>query len=170
MPTPKKSIADLKASGSYRPNKHGREEDKPQLPIEAPSVPHYVDQKALSYFSEIVNFGMDMNIVTKADSVIIGLLSCEMAEWTELNSLIQSEGFMVKMPTATGFMQTVVNPKIKVRDDKLKVILKMLSELGMSPAARSKVTVNEASKNEKSALGEFLAAATRRMNNAPMPQ
>jgi P27 family predicted phage terminase small subunit len=165
MPTPKKSIADLKASGSYRPNKHGREEDKPQLPIEAPSVPHYVDQKALTYFSEIVNYGLDMNIVTKADSVIIGLLSSEMAEWTELNDLIKSEGFMVKMPTATGFMQTVINPKIKVRDDKLKVILKMISELGMTPAARSKVNINEKSKNEKSALGAFLFASSNTLKS-----
>ncbi|WP_257618742.1 P27 family phage terminase small subunit [Vibrio cholerae] len=65
---------------------------------------------------------------------------------------------MVKLPTATGFMQDVVNPKLKIRDDKTKVILKMLGELGMSPAARSKVQVNEKNKQEKSALGEFLAA------------
>ena len=163
MPTPKKSIQDLKASGNYRPSRHGDLKDKPQLAIEAPNVPHFVDLQASRYFAEIVAHGLDMNIVTKADSTIIGLLSCDMSEWTELNELVQTEGFMVKMPTATGFMQTVVNPKVKVRDDKLKVILKMLSELGMSPAARSRVTVNESSKNEKSALGEFLAAATKRM-------
>jgi P27 family predicted phage terminase small subunit len=167
MPTPKKSIQDLKASGNYRPSRHGPEEDKPQLPISAPQAPHYVDKESLLYFEEIVGCGLDMDIVTKADATIIGLLSSEMSEWTQLNQAIRDEGFMVEMPTATGFMQTVVNPKIKIRDDKLKVILKMLGELGMSPAARSKVTVNQQNKDEKSALGEFLAEATKRMKGGP---
>lgn len=164
MPKPKKSIAELKATGSYRPNKHGHAEDMPDLPIEAPRMPHFVSVNASEYFNEVVALGVSMSIVTKADSLIIGLLASEIAEWVELDSHIKSEGFMVKLPTATGFMQTTVNPKIRVRDDKLKVILKMLGELGMSPAARSKVTVNQKDKDQKSALGEFLAAATKRMN------
>jgi P27 family predicted phage terminase small subunit len=60
------------------------------------------------------------------------------------------------MPTATGFMQEVVNPNLKIRDDKLKVILKMLSELGLTPVARSRLQVNKASKEVKSPLGQFL--------------
>lgn len=167
MGRPAKPIAELKAKGTYRPSVHGSEEDKPQLPIEAPQAPHYVNNESLTYFEEIVGCGLDMDIVTKADATIIGLLSSEMAEWTQLNEAIREEGFMVEMPTATGFMQTVVNPKIKIRDDKLKVILKMLGELGMSPAARSKVTVNQKNKDEKSALGEFLAEATKRMKGGP---
>ncbi|ANZ10170.1 hypothetical protein PO80_19040 [Vibrio parahaemolyticus] len=99
-----------------------------------------------------------MDIITKADAVIVGLLSNELGEWAELNQAVREEGVMVKLPTATGFMQDVVNPKLKIRDDKTKVILKMLGELGMSPAARSKVQVNEKNKQEKTALGEFLAA------------
>lgn len=164
MPKPKKSIAELKASGSYRPNKHGRTEDMPELPIEAPRMPHFVSVNALEYFNDVVALGIDMSIVTKADSLIIGLLASEIAEWVELDTHIKKEGFIVKLPTATGFMQSTVNPKLRVRDDKLKVILKMLSELGMTPAARSKVKVNQKSKEQKSALGEFLAAATKRMN------
>lgn len=159
IPTPKKSIAELKATGSYRPHKHGRLEDKPQPDIEAPSKPSYVQKEAEAYFDEVVQHGLDMNIIAKADSFIVGLLSNELAEWADLNRCVESEGIMVQMPTATGFMQDVINPKIKLRDDKLKVILRMLSELGMSPAARSKVQVNEKDKQEKSALGEFLAAA-----------
>ena len=163
MGRPAKSIAELKANGTYRPSVHGAEDERPDLPIEAPQTPHYVNETAMVYFSEIVGCGLDMDIVTKADSTIIGLLSNEMSEWVELNGHIREEGYMIEMPTATGFMQTVVNPKIKIRDDKLKVILKMLGELGMSPAARSKVVVNERSKNEKSALGEFLTEATKKM-------
>ncbi|WP_081276181.1 phage terminase small subunit P27 family [Vibrio cyclitrophicus] len=161
MPTPKKSIAELKATGSYRPNKHGKEEDHPQLPIEAPDTPRFLNDEALCYFSEIVGYGLDMDIITKADGVIVGLLSNELSEWFVLNKAVREEGVMVKMPTATGFMQDVVNPKLKIRDDKSKVILKMLGELGMSPASRSKVQVNEANKQEGSALYEFLAAVKK---------
>ncbi|OBT02726.1 hypothetical protein A9257_20765 [Vibrio cyclitrophicus] len=102
-----------------------------------------------------------MDIITKADGVIVGLLSNELSEWFVLNKAVREEGVMVKMPTATGFMQDVVNPKLKIRDDKSKVILKMLGELGMSPASRSKVQVNEANKQEGSALYEFLAAVKK---------
>lgn len=161
MGRPAKSIAELKANGTYRPSVHGAEEDRAQVAITAPDQPSYVVQDAIKYFNEIVGYGLEMDIIGKADAPIIGLLSNELAEWAELNRDVKAEGFMVEMPTATGFMQEVVNPKIKLRDDKLKVILKMLGELGMSPAARSKVVVNEKSKQEKSALGEFLAAVTK---------
>ncbi|WP_326004048.1 phage terminase small subunit P27 family [Vibrio cholerae] len=158
MGRPSKSIAELKANGTYRPNKHGKEEDHPQLAIEAPQTPRFLNEEAFVYFQEIVGYGLDMDIITKADAVIVGLLSNELGEWAELNKAVREEGVMVKLPTATGFMQDVVNPKLKIRDDKTKVILKMLGELGMSPAARSKVQVNEKNKQEKSVLGEFLAA------------
>lgn len=161
MATPKKSIQELKANGTYRPSRHGNEEDKPQLAIEAPNKPRFLNEEALVYFQEIVGYGIDMDIITKADAVIVGLLSNELGEWADLNKAVREEGVLVKMPTATGFMQEVVNPKLKIRDDKTKVILKMLGELGMSPAARSKVQVNEKNKQEKSALGEFLAAVKK---------
>ncbi|EOX3952113.1 MULTISPECIES: phage terminase small subunit P27 family [Vibrio] len=158
MGRPSKPIHELKANGTYRPSVHGSEEDRPQLAIEAPETPRFLNEEALVYFQEIVGYGIDMDIITKADAVIVGLLSNELGEWAELNQAVREEGVMVKLPTATGFMQDVVNPKLKIRDDKTKVILKMLGELGMSPAARSKVQVNEKNKQEKTALGEFLAA------------
>lgn len=161
MPKPKKSIAELKATGSYRPCKHGAVGDRPQPPIEAPDTPRFLNEEALVYFQEIVGYGVDMNIISKADGVLVGLLSNELGEWFELNHAVRKEGVMVKLPTATGFMQDVVNPKLKIRDDKTKVILKMLGEIGMSPASRSKVPVNEQSKHESSALYEFLAAVKR---------
>ncbi|KAB0285650.1 phage terminase small subunit P27 family [Vibrio fortis] len=124
----------------------------------APDTPRFLNEEAFVYFQEVVGYGIEMDIITKADGVIVGLLSNELGEWAELNKAVREEGVMIKLPTATGFMQDVVNPKLKIRDDKTKVILKMLGELGMSPAARSKVQVNEKNKQEKSALGEFLAA------------
>lgn len=161
MATPKKSIQELKAAGTYRPSRHGSDEDHPVVRIERPVTPHFVNESALRYFEDIVGICLDMDIVGKADSLIIGLLSNEIEEWVLLNQMVKAEGFMVKMPTATGFMQDVINPKIKVREDKLKTILKMMGELGLSPAARSKVQVNEKNKEEQSALGQFLAASKK---------
>ena len=161
MATPKKSIQELKESGTYRPSRHGSEEEQVVLPISAPTEPRFLNEEAVAYFQEVVGYGIDMNIITKADSIIVGLLSNELGEWAVLNKDVRAEGVMVKLPTATGFMQDVVNPKLKIRDDKTKVILKMLGELGMSPAARSKVVVNEKDKQQKSALGEFLAQSKK---------
>jgi len=158
MPKPKKAIAELKATGSYRPSKHGALEDRPQPPVEAPNVPSFLNDCALSYFNEIVGYGIDMNVISKADGIIVGLLSNELSEWLELNNEVRKEGVMIKLPTATGFMQDVINPKLKIRDDKTKMILKIIGDLGMSPAARSKVQINKDYKQEKSALGIFLAA------------
>lgn len=158
MPKPKKSIAELKATGSYRPSKHGSAEDRPQPPIEAPDTPPFLNESALVYFQEVVGYGIDMNTICKADGIMIGLLANELDEWFELNEALRKEGVMVKLPTATGFMQDVVNPKIKIRDNKIKVILKILSEFGMSPAARSGVQTSEHAKNKDSALYEFLSA------------
>lgn len=105
-----------------------------------------------------------MNILTKADTFIVGLLSNEIEDWMALQEAVSVEGVIIKMPTATGFKQEVVNPKVKLKDDKLKIILRMLSELGMSPASRSKVMVNKHAEEEKSALGEFLKLAKQRAN------
>lgn len=164
MATPKKSIAELKASGSYRPNKHGREDEYPVLPIETPRMPSFLSEEAVPIFEELVGLGVDMNILTKADTFIVGLLSNEIEDWMALQEAVSVEGVIIKMPTATGFKQEVVNPKVKLKDDKLKIILRMLSELGMSPASRSKVMVNKHAEEEKSALGEFLKLAKQRAN------
>ena len=77
MPTPRKSIAELKATGSYIPNKHGKLEDKPDLPITAPDMPRFVDEMSTDCFNELVRWGLDMSVLTKADSLIVGLLSVE---------------------------------------------------------------------------------------------
>jgi len=161
MPKPKKSIAELKATGSYRPSKHGALEDRPQPSIKAPIMPSFLNEEAVIYFNEVVDYGLDMNIISKADGIIVGLLSNELGEWLELNNAVRKEGVMIKLPTATGFMQDVINPKLKIRDDKTKVILKIIGDLGMSPAARSKVQINKDYKQEKSALGIFLAAGLK---------
>lgn len=153
----KKSIDELKATGHYRPSKHGKEEDLVSLPVEAPESPEFLTEKALGYFHELVGYGVEMDIISRADGVIVGLLASEFEEWVKLDQLVKKEGFMKKMPTATGFMQEVVNPNIKLRDDKLKVILKMLGELGLSPVARSRLQVNKKNAQEKTTLGQFLS-------------
>lgn len=157
MGRPKKSIDELKATGTYRPSTHGKEENLVTMSVEAPESPEFLSEKALEYFHEIVGYGIDMDIISKADGAIVGLLASEFDEWVKLDKLVKKEGFLKKMPTATGFMQEVVNPNIKLRDDKLKVILKMLSELGLTPVARSRLQTNKASKQEKSTLGQFLS-------------
>lgn len=153
---PKKSIQELKDSGSYRPSAHGQEEDLVQMDIQAPATPTFLNAEAMAYFTELVGYGLDMDVITAADGAIVGLLSSEFVEWMTLDRIIKEEGFLKEMPTATGFMQEVVNPNLKIRDDKLKVILKMLSELGLTPVARSRLQVNKASKEVKSPLGQFL--------------
>ena len=156
MAMPKKSIQELKDSGVYRPSVHGHEEDLVQMDVQAPTTPTFLNPEAMAYFHELVGYGLDMDVITAADGAIVALLASEFTEWLELDRTIKQEGFLKKMPTATGYMQEVVNPSLKVRDDKLKVILKMLSELGLTPVARSRLQVNKASKEVKSPLGQFL--------------
>jgi len=159
MAMPKKSIQELKETGKYRPSVHGTPEDLVSLDIAAPDLPVFLDETAMGFFHELVGYGLDMDVISKADGAIVGLLASEFTEWVELDKIIKREGFLKEMPTATGFMQEVVNPSLKIRDDKLKVILKMLGELGLTPVARSRLQTNQKSKEEKSPLGQFLAQA-----------
>lgn len=158
MATPMKSIQELKRNGTYRPNKHGTEDTLVTLPVEAPECPLRLNDEAMRYFDELVDYGLEMDAVSKADGIIVALMASEFQEWLELDRLVKSEGVLKKMPTATGFMQEVVNPHLKLRDDKLKVILRILGELGLTPVARSRLQVNQKATQEKSALGQFLAA------------
>jgi P27 family predicted phage terminase small subunit len=107
----------------------------------------------MTYFQELVGYGLDMDVITRADGGIVALLASEFKEWVMLDKIIKAEGFLKKMPTATGFMQEGVNPNLKIRDDKLKVILKMLGELGLTPVARSRLQINN---TPKTPLGLFL--------------
>jgi P27 family predicted phage terminase small subunit len=156
MVMPKKTIQELKDTGNYRPSIHGAEADLVSLDVQAPATPAFLNDEAINYFTELVGYGLDMDVITAADGAIVGLLSSEFVEWMQLDKIIKLEGFLKKMPTATGFMQEVVNPSLKIRDDKLKVILKMLGELGLTPVARSRLQVNKAFKEVKSPLGQFL--------------
>lgn len=55
-----------------------------------------------------------MDIIIKVDVVIVGLFLNEFGEWVELNKVVCEEGVMVKFFIVIGFMQDVVNLKLKI--------------------------------------------------------
>ncbi len=156
MPTPKKSIEELKANGTYRPSRH-EIENPIELPVEAPVPPKWLSKTAVKYFNEITEHMTNMNTVAKADQLIISFLSSEIADWVKLNRLLKREGMFITQTLGSGEKKQVTHPALLLADSKLKTILGMLDKIGFTPAARSRLSANETAAQEKSLLGQFLS-------------
>ena len=87
-----------------------------------------------------------MQIYTVADNPNLQQLVETWAEWRELNELVKQNGFTITQITAAGEPMVRPNPEVAMRSDASKRLRNLLSDFGMTPASRSKVSAQEEAK------------------------
>lgn len=147
MGRPRKPTA-LKILEGAQPCRINRDEPRPPKGIGEP--PGYLDDDARKAWARIGRQLDDMGLLTVADADSVGLYCEAYSRWLEANKAVRKEGL-----TVTGRFGPKVNPNVQIADACHAQMVKLLTQFGMTPAARSSLHVG--AKAEEDPLLAFLA-------------
>ena len=80
-----------------------------------------------------------MGVVTEAEADILALYVASYAQWMECRREIERKGLIIFSEKGTAMR----NPLLKVSDDAQRTMLRCMSELGLTPSARVRLTTPE---------------------------
>lgn len=132
----------LKAvQGTNRPSRENKQ--APESPKQIPEMPQGLTTRAKKYWGELVELLHEMGVITLADKSVLELLCETYAEWKSLNHTIKTsyKGKTSYLTiTKDGSEMYRGYPEVSQRADAARRFQSLLSEFGLTPAARSKVT------------------------------
>ena len=129
----------LKAlGGTLQPSRTNAHEPTPAVFL--PTPPAWLSDKARQYWGDIGAVLLDMKLCTVADGPALQLLTETLAEWAEARQAVHRKGLTYETTTATGDLMCRPNPEVTIAADAMRRALRMLSEFGLTPASRGKVS------------------------------
>ena len=141
MARPKTPTAILEANGAFVKNPQRRRPSEPRPDVESPDPPQSVidDAVALAKWHELVGMLVDLRIIGRIDKDLIENYCLTYSDMLSNVKLVREEGQLID--GARGGM--VRNPRTQVLATQRNQLLKMQTEMGMTPASRPKLQVAE---------------------------
>ena len=147
MPGRRPSPTALKiASGN--PGKRAMNKREPKVEPGVPQPADHLSDGARQAWFALAPMLDAMNVLTKADAIELEILCEVYVEWQELKADIAKNGRTQDVTTKGGGTFTRQRPQVAMLQDCDRRLRGHLSEFGLSPASRSKISVAEKSDNE----------------------
>ena len=135
----------LKAlGGTLQPSRTNAAE--PLAAVLLPTPPEWLSERAKGYWAEVGAVLLSMKLCTAADGPALMLLTETLAEWAEARQAVVGTGkrpgvgLVYEMQTENGQTMRRPNPEVAIASDAMKRALRMLTEFGLTPASRGKVS------------------------------
>lgn len=166
MPGPRPKPTALKmAQGN--PGKRKLNELEPTPEVVDPLVPEYLSKPARRWWELLSPMLYRLKVLTEADQLALAMLCEQAAQADEATKILRKGGIMVKKKLHDRNGKKVgevpaINPAFKVQLESMKQLKAFLTEFGMSPASRSKVTkMVQPEQLKRDPLGDLRARAKR---------
>jgi P27 family predicted phage terminase small subunit len=145
---PKPAPISLKIQSGMRSDRVNRAAPSP--PAVEPEPPAELSALAKGEWDRITPILTRMRVLTEADGAALALYCETFATWTETAKKIARQGYVVLSAAATA----KVNPLVAINAQARADMLRLLSEFGLTPSSRSRVSVT--SDSEVDPIAEFL--------------
>ncbi|WP_241648904.1 phage terminase small subunit P27 family [Rosenbergiella collisarenosi] len=155
MPGPPKTPTPLRVING-NPSKRPINKSEPKPPTGVPPTPKHFSKQEKYWFKRLGEELDCMGVITTLDGMALELLIGAYVEWRTHRDVLDEEGETYTTTTMTGDKLIKAHPRVGMMADAWKRLRGMMSEFGMTPAARSKVNANTPS--EIDPLEEFLKA------------
>lgn len=132
-PAPKPT-ALLKLAGTYRADRHGTAEPAP--PAAIPSCPKHLDRRAKVEWRRMCKQLELLGLITLLDRAALAAYCVSYSRWVEAEIRMQEHGPVVKSPN--GY--PIQNPWLSISDKALDNMRKLLTEFGLTPSSRSRLS------------------------------
>lgn len=137
------------------PGKRPLNENEPKPAQDEGKAPSYLTPKAKAAWRELAVVLGDMRVLTVADRKALEMLCDTYAEWRELRAVIEEHGHTYETFTAQGDKMIRPRPEVTMAADAWKRASAMLTQFGLTPSSRSKVSAGE-KQEESDPLADFL--------------
>jgi P27 family predicted phage terminase small subunit len=117
------------------PGRYPLNEDEPQPDKKAPACPAWLTPEAKIFWREFIKLVINMRVMTVADRNALASLCVAMADLKEAVEKQKTWGLVVKKQNGDA----AINPYFKIKYIALERAHKLMSEFGLTPAARSRI-------------------------------
>lgn len=149
---PRKPTAIKVAQGN--PGKRALPDAEPQPERGVTPSPQHLKKKSREWYGEVAAELDKLGVLTVLDSNALELLIEAYAEYRNHCATLDRDGYTYKTVSGTGEIVIKAHPAAVMKSDAWKRVRAMLTEFGMTPASRSKVSAKRG--GEVDPLQEFL--------------
>jgi P27 family predicted phage terminase small subunit len=135
---PRKPTSQKALGGTLQPSRTNPDEPTPEVYL--PTPPDWLSERAKEYWAEIGGVLLAMKLSTAADGPALQLLTEALAEWAEARQYVLDNGLSYETYTESGNTMHRPYPQVAIASDAWRRSLRMLTEFGLTPASRSKVS------------------------------
>lgn len=126
--------------GTDRPDRRNAHEPRPRAADTSARPPAWLKLSPLARraWADIAPILREMTVLSEADRIALALLCDTLAEYVEAKRLVDAEGAVYWTKGKTVMQRT--HPAVAIRADAWRRARLMLSEFGLTPAARPRVS------------------------------
>ena len=152
---PKKPTALKKIQGTFRNDRHNKNE--PKLSVEFPDKPVWLDGDYLAsqLFDQVSKYMVEMRVSTSVDGLAISLLADQVALYLRLRKQILEEDEMIDQPNSSGDIVKKAHPALVPMNQAYVAITRLLREYGLTASSRTNLVTKEP-RSEISKFEDFL--------------
>lgn len=136
-PTPK---AILEARGSWRAKVAG---SAANAPVEKPTAPSSMKGEARTEFNRAAKELFCLGVIARIDRAVLVVYA---ESWAEMRALEREIGEVVK---ASGWQAAIASGLLRARDRAADRCMKAAAQLGLTPSARSRVSVGDMGSSDR---------------------
>lgn len=141
MARPRKPSHLKVVSGTDR--KDRRNDAEPVAPKDAPDAPLWLSSRATEIFHGLCATIDGMGYLSTADQAVIAMAASRLEEVEITTAAVEDGGRTYDTSNAAGERMIRPNPMVAQRSEAMRHAHALLSELGLTPAARSKVSAGK---------------------------
>ena len=114
--------------------------NEPKVKVVTLKCPAYLDKQGKKAFKELAALLADMKVTAPSDQKSLGILADNYSMYLQMRAIIQVQGPTYSSMNAQGDEYHRTRPEVGVMHSALKVVLSKMSEFGLTPSSRSKVS------------------------------
>lgn len=141
MARPRKPTHLKVVSGTARKDRTNG--DEPAAPKGAPDAPLWLSDRATEIFHGLCSTIDGMGYLSTADQAVIAMAASRLEEVEICTARVEDEGRTYDTSNAAGERMIRPNPMVAQRSEAMRHAHALLSEMGLTPAARSKVSAGK---------------------------
>ncbi|MGD9935306.1 MAG: phage terminase small subunit P27 family [Dehalococcoidia bacterium] len=122
------------------PGRRPLNQDEPTPRVRVPAAPRHLSDEAKREWHRVGRQLADAGLVTALDRAALAAYCQAWGRWVEAEELLKRHGMLVKSPNGYPMM----SPYLNVANRAMEQMRLLLTEFGMSPSSRSRVSVVKA--------------------------
>jgi P27 family predicted phage terminase small subunit len=134
------------------PGKRPLNTNEPKPEKKAPKCPTWLEPEAKKEWKRMSKTLEAIGILTQVDNVAFAGYCQAYARWKEAEEFLTKHGTIFKTPS--GYIQQV--PQVSIAQTYLKIMKDFCSEFGLTPAARSRISVSTTEGSSEDPMEEML--------------